>query len=210
MEWHHWVLFAIVTNWGIPILTWLYPLVAWLILRDIKPVGFCGPFLKFRLLGDDRAFWWGSNLAPCGEYSIVGRLGRTYQLSDGVLTFPALENDRQLDLMEPWHARAWSDWAGVGMYWFMIYRDRPAAWDDDWVPRTIAHESAHCSQYAILGSLHTILYALHVLFIYAFQKDKHPYLDCWAERQARRQAGQQVDIPREKWPQGPKDRWPWW
>ena len=40
--------------------------------------------------------------------------------------------------------------------------------------------------------------------------NKHPYLDCWAERMARKKAGQLVNVPFDQWSQGPKDLWPWW
>jgi hypothetical protein len=210
VEWYWWVLLAVGLNWGLPLLTWVYPLVMWLIFRDLKFEGFRGPFFRFRLLGDKRVYWKGDWVAPEGEYVIVGKSEGTYQISSGKHTLSVPEDDDRLDFMEPWHAKLWVDWGGVGLYWFMVYRDRPSAWDDYWVGRTITHESVHCTQVAILGMLHVLSYIIHVLFIYFFQSDRHPYLDCWAERQARRIAGQKVDIPKDEWPQGPDDRWPWW
>jgi hypothetical protein len=112
--------------------------------------------------------------------------------------------------VEPWHAKLWKDWGGVGCYGFMCYKDRDDTLDDAWVARTIVHEGAHCWQFLILGLLQPVLYLGHSVFILIFQKSKHPYLDNWFERAARKKAGQRVDIPRTEWPQGPRDRWPWW
>lgn len=112
--------------------------------------------------------------------------------------------------VEPWHAKLWKDWGGIGCYGFMCYKDRDDKSDDAWVTRTIVHEGTHCRQFLILGLLQPLLYLGHSGFIFFFQKSKHAYLDNWFERQARKRAGQLVDIPREKWPQGTNDRWPWW
>lgn len=111
--------------------------------------------------------------------------------------------------VEPWHARLWRDWGGVGLYWFMCYRDEDGKRDDAWVARTVVHEGSHCWQW-LLGLLFIVSYWLHMGFIFLFQKSKHPYMDCWAERMARKRAGQQIDFTPGEWPQGPKDRWPWW
>jgi len=112
--------------------------------------------------------------------------------------------------VEPWHAKLWKDWGGVGLYGFMCYKDREDTRDDAWVARTIKHEGTHCWQWLALGLLFYVTYAGHSLFIYLFQKDKNAYLDCWAERMARKHAGQKLDIPPAEWPDGPNDRWPWW
>jgi hypothetical protein len=112
--------------------------------------------------------------------------------------------------MRKWHDRMWQDWGGVGLFLFMVYRDEVGPEDSAEVARTIVHEGTHCWHWLWLGSLFYVAYAGHMAFIYFFQKDKHPYLDCWSERLARRHAGQLVDVPKEQWPDGPKDRWPWW
>jgi hypothetical protein len=112
--------------------------------------------------------------------------------------------------VEPWHARAWRDWGGVGLFGFMCYRDEDGKRDDAWVARTVVHEGTHCWQWLFLGLLFYATYMSHMLFILFFQRDRHPYMDCWAERMARKRAGQRMDFTSEEWPQGPKDRWPWW
>ena len=110
----------------------------------------------------------------------------------------------------PWHARLWKDWGGVGLMGFMVFRNHPGKWDDAWVARTKMHEGEHCRHWFWLGAMFYVSYLLHMAFIYFFQKDKHPYLDCWSERLARKKAGQQLDFTPAEWPQGENDRWPWW
>ena len=112
--------------------------------------------------------------------------------------------------MKKWDDRIWKDWGGVGLFGYMVYRDEVGPQDDAWAARTIVHEGTHCWQWLWLGSLFYVTYVGHMVFIYLFQKNKHPYLDCWAERMARRRAGQLVDVPKEQWPDGPEDRNPWW
>lgn len=117
--------------------------------------------------------------------------------------------------VEPWHARLWRDWGGVGLYGFMCYR-APAGKRGAWVQRTIEHEAEHCLHWLILGMSFYVFYVGHMLWILVTQKlkgppyTKHPYLDCWSERLARREARQRVDIPPDMWPHGRKDLWPWW
>lgn len=118
--------------------------------------------------------------------------------------------------VEPWHVRFWKDWGGVGLYWFMCYKDRPSKADDDWVERTILHEGGHCIHWAILGLLFYVFYASHSAWIFITQKikgkpyTKHAYLDNWSERLARKRAGQTVDIPPNQWMHGKDDLIPWW
>ena len=213
MQWYEWLLIAAAVNWGLPLLTWVYPLVMTYIFRDFKFEGFYGPFAKFRLLGDERVYWHdpGDDLAS-GEYVIVRRMV-------GEDDAYVIENEaggmaevfaHELDFMEPWHTKWWKDWGGVGLYWFMCYRDRPSRWDDEWVGRTIVHEGTHNIQTAIFGLMKFLLDLIFMGFIFLFLKKKHPYLDNPFERQARRRAGQQVDVDPEDWPQGRNDRWPWW
>lgn len=207
--WLQVLIIAAAVNWGVPLLTWAYILVVWLVFRDVRYVGWHKGAFKFRLLGDKRV-WWNDSMHPGqqGEFEIVGLNGRAYVIrgDDGS---EHTVFSTELDFMEPWHTRWWNDWAGVALYGAMVYRDRPSAWDDKWVARTIVHEWVHVMQYFSLGFIFVILYLGHVLFIYFFQKKKHPYLDCWAERMARSAAGQKVNYTKEEWPQGPKDRWPW-
>jgi hypothetical protein len=110
--------------------------------------------------------------------------------------------------VEPWHAKLWKDWWGVGLHWFMCYK-----YPNE---RGMRHEKAHCSQQLSCGLFWWFIYFGHMLWILVVQKikgppyTKHPYLDCVWERGARRAAGQPVDIPPDKWPDGPKDLFPWW
>lgn len=261
MEWYWWLLIAVGINWGLPLLTWVYPLVMTFIFRDFKFAGFYGPFAKFRLLGEERVYWSDpDNGHSSGEYVITNICGEIYTLqNEAGSTAEVLA--QELDFMEPWHVKWWKDWGGVGLYWFMCYRDLPAKWDDAWVARTIVHEGTHCWQWLVLGLFFYVTYMLHVLWIFVTQKwqawrrlkeltkdltelpvggpnqaplyfgeiafewvgnglktkpvlwlpyTKHPYLDCWAERMARKRAGQVVDVPPKDWPQGKDDLWAWW
>jgi hypothetical protein len=118
--------------------------------------------------------------------------------------------------LESWHAKWWKDWGGVGLYWFMCYRDRPGVVDDAWVERTKLHEGEHCKHWAILGLLFYAAYLGHSVGIWVTQKikgkpyTKHAYLDNWSERLARKQAMQIVNIDPLEWGDGVDDLWPWW
>jgi hypothetical protein len=111
--------------------------------------------------------------------------------------------------VEPWHAKRWRDWWGMALFGFICYREIPGTTEKQ-VKQLFVHESVHCWQAIIGGLLYLLSYFAHMTFIYFFQIDKHPYLDCWAERMARRIAGQKVEFTPNDWPQGPNDRWPWW
>jgi len=76
--------------------------------------------------------------------------------------------------------------------------------------RGFLHERRHAMQNYCLGVLFFPVYILECLRILAFCKDKHAYLDNFFERDARKYAGQTVDIPRSQWMDGPEDAWPWW
>lgn len=200
-----WLIWFVAINWGAPLLFWLYPLVMVFVFRDLEFVGFHGPFIKFRLLEEvavGNRVWWNGR-----SWLIADISGEFAYLShpDGADTRIPVSD---LNPIEPWHSRLWVDWFGVGLYGFMCYRNLEG--DSKRATRTITHEGAHCIQWMIFGLMFLVIYLLHMLFIYFFQKSKHPYLDCWFERWARKRAGQVVDMPRAFWPQGPRDRWPWW
>jgi len=73
----------------------------------------------------------------------------------------------------------------------------------------LMHEMYHVFQNYVLGIFFYPVYIAIALFIRAFLKDKHAHHDHPMERMARKYAGQQIDIPREDWIDGPNDRWPW-
>ena len=76
--------------------------------------------------------------------------------------------------------------------------------------RLFLHEQEHCFQQYKFGIFFLLFYLLESLRIFFFDREKHSYLDNRFEREARKAAGQRVDIPREDWPQGPTDHWVWW
>jgi len=112
-----------------------------------------------------------------------------------------------------WYAKAWQDWYGVGMFMNIIHRDEDSTDDDVYVQETVTHELRHCLQWFI-GLLQPILYVGHFLYLLIVESLKkeptrHPYLDNWFERDARKSAGQLVDVPRGNWTHGPNDLNPW-
>lgn len=103
-----------------------------------------------------------------------------------------------------WYAKAWKDWAGWSGPCVIIFRHD--CYDDS----TLLHELRHCKQQFVFGILHYPIYLLSSALIWLFISNRHAYLDNPFERDARKAAGQMVDIPREYWMHGPDDRWPFW
>lgn len=92
----------------------------------------------------------------------------------------------------------WNGWAsGV----FIIMRD--------FYDKGVIHEERHVIQQMIFGVFQPITYFLASVFIWVFYRSKHSYYDNPYERDARKAAGQQVDIPKSWW-KDPNDRWAWW
>lgn len=122
-----------------------------------------------------------------------------------------------------WYARAWNKWAGWAgpcVYIFKKYRkeDYPNVSEKalrlyDEVTRV--HELRHCDQQFVFGIFHYPAYFLvstwlAISNLWKSKEDKlHIYLDNPFERDARKAAGQKVDVPREEWPDGPNDYNPW-
>jgi len=133
-----------------------------------------------------------------------------------LLKFRLVNRGEISDPIEPWHAKLWGDWWGVCLHYCICYRDRPGKWDDAQVARGLLHEGAHGLQQCALGLLFWPAYLGHAFYIFIVQRvkgkpyTKHAYLDCWAERMARKRAGQRVDLSPEDWPRGEGDLWPWW
>lgn len=76
--------------------------------------------------------------------------------------------------------------------------------------RTLDHETAHCYQWFSLGLLFPLVYILESVRVYFLEKKLHSYYDNCFEIEARKCAGQPVEIPRTQWKDGPTDRWAWW
>jgi len=121
--------------------------------------------------------------------------------------------DLQDETVDNWYTRAWAGWAGFGAMSVIILRDRPS--QDERYGTTIKHECRHSVQVWALGLLQPVLYILFSLALFLSAKagltpELHPYLDNPFERDARKAAGQEVNIPRNRWHRGPNDYWPWW
>ena len=92
----------------------------------------------------------------------------------------------------------------------VLFRVRDLDDKDGTVITVLLHELRHVQQQCWLGILMPLAYVVSSIAIWLYGHDKHAYYDNWFERDARRYAGQQVEIPRDRWPDGPHDRWPWW
>jgi hypothetical protein len=106
-----------------------------------------------------------------------------------------------------WYTRLWRDWAGFSCPNCIITKEDVD--DNPRYQRTLKHELQHCYQQWWFGPFHWVAYITHSVYLWLFT-NKHAYLDNWFERDARRIAGQMVDIPRNMWRHGPDDRWPFW
>jgi len=110
--------------------------------------------------------------------------------------------------------KAMADWYGFVGGANIVVVDAPGKVEKS--PETFAayikylkHETRHVYQNYVLGILFYPVYLLIVAFIYLFLKDKHTHHDHPLERDARKYAGERVDIPRDDWVDGPNDRFPW-
>lgn len=107
-----------------------------------------------------------------------------------------------------WYVKLWRDWGGWAGPCVVIVRrlfEPPEVFTS-----ILAHEMDHEKWQFILGVFFYPVYLLSSVWIWLFQRHKHAYLDNPFEIAARRWAKQPVDVPRENWPQGKNDRWPWW
>jgi hypothetical protein len=106
-----------------------------------------------------------------------------------------------------WYARSWQKWWGCSLpHTLILHWDIP----DKYIDGVISHEFDHEHKWENWGIFFTPAYWGATIFIWLFQKNKHAYLDNPFERSARKAAGELVDIPRERWMDGPNDRFPWW
>ena len=99
---------------------------------------------------------------------------------------------------------AMKEWAGWASGCFVIMR-----FDYAYDARTIRHEEQHVIQQMVFGAFQPVLYGLASVIVWCFMRRLHSYYDNPFERNARRAAGQQGNIPRELW-DNPTDRWSWW
>jgi len=75
--------------------------------------------------------------------------------------------------------------------------------------RTLRHEERHVIQQMVFGILQPVLYVLISVFIWCFLMDRHSYYDNPYEIDARKAAGQPMQILFWRW-RNPRDRWAWW
>jgi len=97
-------------------------------------------------------------------------------------------------------------WAGFSFGCHIFVKDMQEAR----LARTVEHETRHCYQQYVFGVFFYPVYLLHSVWVWLFQRKKHSYYDNWFEIDARRAAGQLINIPKEYWRDGTGDRWAWW
>lgn len=98
-------------------------------------------------------------------------------------------------------------YAGCAIGAFILIREDSVS--EDYLARTLIHEETHVLQQYYYGIFMPVIYVICSIAIFIFYPNKHSYYDNPFERQARKRAGQTVDIPRENW-NNPEDRWLWW
>ena len=112
-----------------------------------------------------------------------------------------------------WYDKQWNKWAGWSGPCVIIYKRRNGPGGHIMDDVTLIHERRHCQQQFWFGMFFYPAYLLHSIWIYIsnfWREDKrHAYLDNWFERDARRTAGQPVNISRDRWMDGPDDYIPW-
>lgn len=96
-------------------------------------------------------------------------------------------------------------WAGVCVGLVIWYAD--GYHENEFV---VKHERRHAMQSMVFGIFQPILYVLHSVYLWIFRHDLHAYLNNAFEEDARRAAGQKVELTKDEWMDGPQDRWPWW
>lgn len=122
----------------------------------------------------------------------------------------------EIDMLSDFYENAMEGWFGfvLGCNRIVVDIDRPTreASNDEETEnyKMLRHELRHVFQNYCWGIFFYPVYILATLYLWIFEKDKHAYLDNPFERNARKFAGQKVDIPREEWPDGKNDRFPWW
>jgi hypothetical protein len=113
-----------------------------------------------------------------------------------------------------WYDIRWNKWAGWSGPCVYIYKSHQGPGGHNFDAITRIHELRHCHQQFKWGIFFYPAYffsSLWIIISNLWRKEKrHAYLDNWFERDARRAAGQLVDIPRSRWMDGPDDHIPWW
>lgn len=113
-----------------------------------------------------------------------------------------------------WYDQQWERWAGWSGPCVYIYKAHKGPGGHLLNDITRVHEIRHCKQQFKWGIFFYPAYlgsSLWILISNLWRTEKrHGYYDNWFERDARRAAGQLVDIPRDRWRDGPNDFIPWW
>jgi hypothetical protein len=84
-----------------------------------------------------------------------------------------------------WYAKLWNKFYGFALFLAMIHRDTKGPYDDEFVEKTIVHESRHVLITVIFGLSSWLAYGLNFVYLMLFT-NKDPYMDNWFEKDARR------------------------
>jgi len=106
--------------------------------------------------------------------------------------------------------KKWSGWSGPCVY---IYKKHDGPEGPLYDAVTRKHELKHCADQFNWGIFFYPAYLVSSAWVgikNLWNKDKkHMYINNYFEKRARKEAGQHVNIPRDKWPDGPEDFNPW-
>lgn len=145
--------------------------------------------------------WMLPNTAISALYlGVLAVFGQVYFDGTAIFQFPIWLSVRRETRLWRWMDKnGWNGWASGP---FVTMRGSTI--------RGLKHEDRHVQQQLVFGPLHYPLYVLASVFIWIVLRDHHSYYDNPFETDARRYAGQQIDIPKSQWKDGIADRWAWW
>jgi hypothetical protein len=92
-----------------------------------------------------------------------------------------------------WLLKLWMNWNGHAIGNAVVLRHTPEE-----IPVTLVHELKHVDQVMRLGIFHPVIYGLNMAAIKLGCPGSHPYYDNIFEIDARRHAGQPVDVTQRK------------
>lgn len=181
---------------------WLYSIASSMVaiyfsVCNIAPMFGASPEIINSILEYTSAAYYLLMFLPSGAMLVFGQIER-HGWHFGVYEYSVIEDS--------WLDRNFfaEKWAGVCLGLFIWYA--PGFNNKS---KTLAHERRHAEQFYKLGLAWPILYAAHAITLYFLFWDRHPYYDNYFEWDARKAAGQPLDIKWEKW-EGSADRWIWW
>lgn len=131
----------------------------------------------------------------------------------GMTEFLVFEFENPINTRRSWYDQEWEKWAGCSGPCVYILKRHYGPGGHEFDDITRKHEVRHCIQQFWLGVFFYPAYGLAMAWTLISNiwssTEKHPYHDNPFERDARKAAGQKVNISREDWMDGPDDYCPW-